>query len=224
MGIEFVERPATKKSLSRRRLVYGVGINDAAYLLSYKVGEVLVTCPYYSRWVSMLARCYSKPLQKVQPRYKGSSVAGEWLLFSTFKCWMEQQDWENKALDKDILVAGNSVYSQDTCIFVSQALNNLLSDRAWCRGSLPQGVTLHKRDKRYRAQCNMGGGRVFLGSFTDSNSASVLYCLVKSSRIDYVARQEEASCQPELQEALFARATLQKRSGRGYVKPCYRGV
>ncbi len=46
----FVEYPATKRSLSMRKLVSGVGINDAWYLTSDNTNGKAIRCPYYSVW------------------------------------------------------------------------------------------------------------------------------------------------------------------------------
>lgn len=78
------------------KLVYGVGINDADYPTTQREkvnGEWKITwrCLYYDRWVSMLTRCYSSKCHEKQPTYKGCSVCDEWLTFSNFRKWMEQQ-------------------------------------------------------------------------------------------------------------------------------------
>ena len=89
-----------------KRLVFGVGINDSDYeVYKYETinGKRKATwkCPYYERWVSMLRRCYSPRSLEKYPTYKGCTVCEEWLTFSTFKKWMENQEWEDRHLDKD---------------------------------------------------------------------------------------------------------------------------
>jgi len=74
----------------------------------------------------MLARCYSKAVHAKNPTYSNCSVHPDWLIFSVFKTWMMLQDWENNALDKDLLIPGNTLYSKDTCIFVPAEVNILL--------------------------------------------------------------------------------------------------
>ena len=110
-----------------KKLVCGVGINDADYAVQkletvgYADGKrkqrLVWVCPYYQTWIDMLKRCYSDKLQERQPTYKGCSVSEEWLTFSAFKVWMEKQDFERKQLDKDLLFEGNKVYSAETCVF-----------------------------------------------------------------------------------------------------------
>lgn len=99
----------------RRNLIYGVSVNDADYrlrkeiLIEYKNGKqkygIIWVCPFLKCWQQMLQRCYSDKYKKQQPSYVGCSVCEEWLTFSNFKRWMEQQDYEGKALDKDLLVS-----------------------------------------------------------------------------------------------------------------------
>jgi len=103
-------------------------------------GKVQV-CPYYACWNNMLVRCYSRSYLQRHPTYEGCSVEESWLTFSNFKAWMKQQDWKGKFLDKDILVLGNKVYSKDTCLFVSTAINNLLTDCRKSKGSCSLGVS-----------------------------------------------------------------------------------
>lgn len=94
--------PASKRSLSLRRKILGVAINDAEYVVTAKVDGVKISCPYYKVWANMLQRCYNKKEQERYPNYAGCTVCDEWLTFSTFKSWMERQDWRGKHLDKDI--------------------------------------------------------------------------------------------------------------------------
>lgn len=103
-------------------IVFGVGINDVGRVSNNKNGANY-RCPFYARWHSMITRCYSEKFQYKNPSYIGCSVCDEWLTFSNFKRWMEQQDWHGKDLDKDILVKGNRVYSPETCMFVDRKTN-----------------------------------------------------------------------------------------------------
>lgn len=122
---QFKKIPASKRSISFRRLVYGVGVNDADYMLKPTVNGRRECCPFYQKWKSMLERCYSDKNFKKYPSYIGCTVCYEWLIFSKFKSWMENQDWKGKQLDKDIRVKGNKIYSPETCSFVSHAVNTI---------------------------------------------------------------------------------------------------
>lgn len=146
-----------------RKLVYGVGINDADYVtqrfetIGYVDGKqkqkLVWKCLYYRAWQSVLERCYSEKLQEKRPTYKGCSVSEEWLTFSNFKNWMEKQDWEGLHLDKDLLFEGNKIYSAETCVFVSPMVNTFTIDRGAARGEWLIGVYWHKASGKFMAQC-----------------------------------------------------------------------
>ncbi len=149
--------PADKMSFSRRRPVYGFGINDAKYKTQIIINGVKIICPYYLTWVSMIKRCYCKKTQLRQPTYRGCTVSKEWLLFSKFKAWMEKQEWNGKALDKDIINPGNTIYSEEKCLFVTGRINSLLNNHSRKRGKFPQGVNLYKKTNKYRAALSSNG-------------------------------------------------------------------
>ena len=115
----------------------------------------------------MLERCYSSRIHAKQPTYIACSVCDDWLVFSNFKKWMEQQDWQGKELDKDILIAGNKVYSPDACVFVDKLLNGFLVDRGAMRGQWPIGVYFNTKDRKFQAQCRNPFSKKyeFLGQF-----------------------------------------------------------
>jgi len=152
---EFTEVPATQLSISKRKLVYGVGINDANYLTSVKINGKTIKCPYYRVWINMIERCYSKVKHQRHPTYKECTVDANWLIFSNFKEWMKTQDWKNKDLDKDLLVYENKLYSKNTCIFISHTLNSVITDQKTKRGLYLPGVYLCLVTKKYKAQCSI---------------------------------------------------------------------
>lgn len=149
--------------MKTKKLVYGVGINDADYTVLRKetIGYVngkrkekqIWACPYYRAWKAMLERCYSAKWQDKYPTYKGCTVSKEWHTFSNFKAWMETQDFEGKHLDKDLLFEGNKVYSAEACAFVTGAVNNFTTDCGAARGEWQLGVDWCKQTGKFRAQC-----------------------------------------------------------------------
>lgn len=147
----------------KKRLVYGVGINDADYAVhKFKTIEVngvrkqrsVWICPYYRTWQNMLKRCYSAKYQETSQTYKGCSVSKEWFRFSNFKRWMERQDWEGMQLDKDLLFEGNKVYSKETCVFITKAVNMFTTDSGASRGEWLIGVYWNKPASKFLAQCS----------------------------------------------------------------------
>lgn len=174
----------------RNKLLYGVGTNDANYIVSKKVDGKSVICKYYTKWVSMLARCYSDKHQKNRPSYIGCTVHTEWLLFSVFRKWMMKQEWKGKHLDKDILVQGNKIYSPSTCLFVSHDVNSLFLDSKSARGAFPQGVSFKKEKNKYESYCKLNGKKVFLGYFDDASLAHKAYKKFKYKIISDVATNQ----------------------------------
>jgi len=170
------------KDLTAPKLVYGVGINDADYVVrKWKTIEVegkrkrklVWSCPFYQAWVSMLRRCYSAKYQDHYPTYIGCTVSEEWERFSNFRAWMEKQDWQDKQLDKDLLVEGNKVYSEDTCVFVSHSVNSFTLDKGAARGEWLIGVSWHKREGKFTSRCSnlFTKKHEHLGYFTSEQDA-----------------------------------------------------
>lgn len=150
-------------NMKPKKLVYGVGTNDADYAvrkfetIGYVDGKrkqkQVWVCPYYQTWKHMLMRCYSAKFQESNLSYRGCSVSEEWLKFSNFKGWMEKQDWEDKHLDKDLLFEGNKVYGAETCVFVTPMANTFTNDHRARRGEWLVGVCWHKAAEKFQAQC-----------------------------------------------------------------------
>ena len=185
----FEFRPANKKA----RMLYGVATNDASYQTSYTNAEgKTVKCPYYTKWLGMLTRVYDPKLKVIRPNYIGCSVHPAWLTFSNFRRWMEQQDWEGKHLDKDLLIPGNKEYGPNTCLFLTSALNNLLTLRGNARGDLPLGVSTLtvKGYKYYVAVCSFYGKQTRLGYFKTVAEASARYLTEKNNYIQQLADKE----------------------------------
>ena len=141
------------------KLVCGVGVND----YDGPVTENGKPIKAYDTWHSMLRRCYCIKALGRNPTYIGCSVCEEWLSFSNFKTWYDENYKDGFHLDKDILVEGNKIYSSDTCRFVPQYLNKLLTDSGNARGNLPTGVVeqkLNLENKRlnstYLVRCSDG--------------------------------------------------------------------
>lgn len=163
--------------MKTKKLVCGVGINDADYVVKkFEITDVggkrkqkrVWRCAYYQTWKDMLVRCYDAKYQERHPTYTGCTVATEWHTFSNFRAWMEKQDWEGLQLDKDLLIKGNKVYSAETCVFVSQTVNKFANDHGASRGEWLIGVNWHKQAGKFRAQCRIpfSGEREHLGLFT----------------------------------------------------------
>ena len=179
--------PVTKSAKASRRLIFGVGINDADYFTQTKLNGKTVVCPFYMRWKSMITRCYSPNYHKQFPTYVGCEVCSEWLTFSVFKSWMQDQEWEGNQLDKDLIIPGNKIYSPEACVFISAKLNYLFLDCGSARGKYKQGVYFNKTRKMYVALCCVDGKQLTVGSFESEKDAGKAYNKFKKKHVENIA-------------------------------------
>ena len=151
----------------------------------------------YGLWSGILERCYSLEYKRKQPTYKDATICKEWLNFQNFATWCNEQPFFNAKddkqryyqLDKDILVRGNKIYSPETCCFVPNEVNKLLTLRGLARGDLPIGVCRQKGTGKFLSQCNYFGSRKHLGSFKTPQEAYVAYKIFKEYYIKEVAEK-----------------------------------
>lgn len=190
---EFPMVTATEDTIKSRKLVLGIGVNDAEYKTCYRDNKgKKYGCPYYERWKSMIKRGYSHKLKEKYPTYKDVTVCDEWHTFSNFRSWMEKQDWKGKYLDKDIISPTNKVYSPETCVFVSNRINCLLLDSGKSRGEYRQGVSFRKATGKFRARCSSyTGNEKYLGYFPTEQLAYEAYVTYKHALILQVANEQE---------------------------------
>ena len=187
------------------KLVFGVGVNDLPYRTQVyeevsknggkRIRKAVFLCKYYAAWRDMLRRCNSKKLLEIHPSYSGTSVCSEWLYASEFKKWMEQQDWDGKSLDKDIIAPGSKLYSPETCAFVLPATNTFVVANDARRGDYPIGVSLYKRTGKYQAQCRnpFSEERGYLGLFSTPKEAHEAWRKRKHELAQLVAATESDS-------------------------------
>lgn len=198
----FVERPV--ENVGRpRRLVHGIGVNDAPYFTtSYDSEGKEHRCPYYSKWRSMLERIASPKMHAKYPTYAGCTIEPAWLVFSNFRAWMETQNWQERDLDKDLRVQGNRHYGPDTCMFIPQSLNKLLCVKAASRGEYPLGVSscVINGKKYITAFCSFYGKHKNLGYFKTVEEASAAY---KTAKLAYIQELATNETDPQIKAALL---------------------
>lgn len=173
--------------------VLGVGVIGIKYLSSIKHK----TIKEYTIWKAVLTRCFDDKYKNKKPTYKDVTCCEEWLLFENFYEWLHSQKnfnrWYNAdgwALDKDILVKGNKVYSPETCCLVPQSVNALFLKRNLIKNNLPVGVS--KKDKGYIAQCQnpFTNKNEYLGYRYTPEETFLLYKIYKEELIKQVAQIE----------------------------------
>ena len=138
--------------------VCGVGIVGTKYPIS----EGGVNTKEYDLWQSMLQRCYSDVYQKKRPTYEGCEVSDNFKSYEYFYEWCHKQIGfgnEGWHLDKDLLLKGNKVYNEDSCIFLPQEVNTLLTKSTASRGEHLIGVYWCKTNKAFKAQVSKNKGK-----------------------------------------------------------------
>ena len=168
--------------------VYGVGILGTKYLASING----VQTKEYKLWCCMLERCYSDSYQKKRPTYEGCEVSDNFKYYEYFYEWCNKQigfDVKGWHLDKDLLIKGNKVYSESTCVFLPQEINTLLVKREALRGEHLIGVYWDKTRKAFRATVNKNKGKQeHLGLFTTEIEAFNTY---KQAKETFIKEQAE---------------------------------
>ena len=166
----------------------------------------------YMLWQNMLERCYNNTnicdnSKKKNPTYEGCKVSENFLHYEYFYEWCHSQigfyngDWH---LDKDLLIKGNKVYSESTCVFLPREINQLLVKCTALRGECLIGVSWHKRDKAFMARVSKNkGGSEWLGSFTTEIEAFKAYKKAKESFIKEQANKWKSQIDPRAYEALM---------------------
>lgn len=176
--------------------IYGKGILGEGF----KQSESQSYC--FQLWKNMLKRCYSEVSFKKSPSYEQCLTSETFNHYQQFKTWCNSQlgfgnmGWE---LDKDILVRGNKVYSEDMCCFVPKEINLLLVKHDKGRGDYLLGVDYHKNRRQFRARCS----DKHLGWFNTEIEAFYVYKQAKEAYIKEVANKWRDQIDPKVYEALM---------------------
>ena len=177
-----------------RSLCYGVGIND-------------VMIPYFTQtrtwrsWNGIIRRTDKRDmkwLSQGKEQYTDCTLDPKWFKLSAFKEWIEQwDDFENKEVDKDLLVLGNKHYGPDTCLMVRPIVNKWFKYTKHGGGDLPRGVSLNPSWKKgkspnpYRAQITpIGGKRTGLGYYATAEEASAVFEKARKEQIKVLIETE----------------------------------
>jgi hypothetical protein len=162
--------------------VYGVGfLGDG----EYRTKENKVRTKSYLVWSDILRRCYDANTQVSRPSYQECTVSAEWHNFQNFAKWFEENYIEGFCIDKDILFKNNKVYSKETCCFVPNEINILLSGTNKLKRTLPLGVVEHKG--KFRAQICLNGKTTYLGIASTPEKAFLFYKKKKEEYLKFMA-------------------------------------
>ena len=183
--------------------VYGFGVLGTKYLASING----VQTKEYKLWCCMLVRCYSDSSKKKRPTYEGCEVSENFKSYEYFYEWCNKQigfgnkDWH---LDKDLLIKGNKVYSENTCVFLPKEINSLLTKREALRGEHLIGVSWSKTNKAFVAMVNKNKGKSeHLGYFKTEIEAFNTYKQAKEAFVKEQANKFKSQIDPGAYEALM---------------------
>ena len=183
--------------------VYGIGV----FGIKYPSRVNGVKTKEYKLWHSMLVRCYSDTIKKKHPTYIGCEVSDNFKSYEYFYEWCQKQiGFGNKGwhLDKDLLVKGNRVYSEDSCVFLPQEVNTLLTKRTNSRGEYSIGVSWSKTSKAFVATVAKNKGKSeHLGFFNTELEAFKAYKKAKESFVKEQADKWKSQIDERAYEALM---------------------
>ena len=161
----------------------------------------------YEIWYSMLSRCYNDAYKKHRPTYEGCEVSDNFKYYEYFYEWCQSQVGfgnEGWQLDKDLLVKGNKVYSENTCVFIPQEINLVLIKRTASRGKHLIGVYWSKTNKAFVAKvCKNKGEQEYLGSFKTEIEAFNAYKQAKEAFVKEQANVWKSQIDIRAYEALM---------------------
>ena len=183
--------------------VYGVGIIGTKYPITING----VKTKEYVLWKGMLQRCYSDTFKKKYPTYEGCKCSENFKSYEYFYEWCHKQigsDNEGWHLDKDLLIKGNKIYSENTCIFLPQEINSLLTKSTASRGKHLIGVSWHDKGKAFVAQVSKNKGKQeWLGCFNTEIEAFNAYKQAKESFIKEQAEKWKSQIGERVYKALM---------------------
>ena len=183
--------------------VCGVGMLGAKY--PSKINGVRTK--EYGLWKRMLERCYSDAFKNKCPTYTDCEVSENFLHYEYFYEWCHKQiGFSNEGchLDKDLLVKGNKVYSESTCVFLPQEINKVLIKSEKMRGKHLIGVCWHNTNKTFMAQVRKNKGKQeYLGYFKTELEAFNAYKTAKESFIKEQAEEWKDKIDVRAYEALM---------------------
>ena len=158
--------------------IYGVGFIGVGEYESKNDGEIH---PFYDAWRGALRRSYDPLFHKKFPLYKDCEVHEDWHNYQNFCEWSSAQVfYKGYKLDKDILVQGNKLYGPDTCVYLPNELNCIISNRWDDNRGLPRGVSIsanpNAKKKIYVASLRRKGvSNLNLGYFDSPEEAYLVY-------------------------------------------------
>lgn len=193
--------------------LYGIGyIGEGNYSsVYYRCGRSLYTKAYTS-WISRMGACYN-PKSNRHHNYKNAEMCKKWHNFQNYAEWYYRQVklyGSDGCVDKDLLLLGNTVYSEVTCSYIPNAINCLFVGN---KGSTIKGASYCKSKGKWVAQLQEGsfntkGKRTVtrLGTFNTESEAIAVYIHAKADKIRRECLKYQEKIPPNLFYKLYTGA------------------
>ena len=183
--------------------VYGVGILGTKYLSTVNG----VRTKEYALWMDMLRRCYSDTYKKKNQTYTDCEVSNKFKSYEYFYEWCNKQigfGVDGFEIDKDLLIKGNKIYSESTCVFLPQEINSVLTKCTASRGEYLIGVCWHNTNKAFVARVHKNKGKPeHLGLFNTEIEAFNAYKQAKEAYLKELANKWKGKIDDRAYEALM---------------------
>jgi hypothetical protein len=191
------------------KIILGIGFNSG----EYPTRNGSKNAKEYDLWRDMLKRCGDKVKAK-HHTYIGTTCSENFKSYTFFYEWCQEQigfgnndevglrgAWQ---LDKDLLEKGNKLYSEDTCVFIPQRINKLITKNEAKRGKHLIGTWWKAKRGHFITQCNdLNGERKHIGCFDTQKEAYEAYKTFKEDLIKQVAEQYKSQIDPRAYKALL---------------------
>lgn len=167
----------------KKGLIRGVAFND-----TYESKQ----SPAYKCWLDLIRRCFPKTEheRRVSRSYKGCKVCEEWLRFSNFLVWYNENAKSGYCLDKDLFSDSNEkCYSPKTCCFIPKELNNALQVEHLRMQKKETKRFFNKSKGVFEAKLSIKGKTFVIGVFKTEQEAICAYIQKKEEYIRQLAKE-----------------------------------
>ncbi len=181
-------------------LLAGWGVNDVEK-------PIITILSYYTKWMSMVQRCYCEKYMGRFPTYAGCYIVDQWKYLSNFIEWVDSQpnrDWQNCQLDKDLLCFNNKEYSPTSVVFISRKVNAFLKINRKVRGRYMIGASWLSKTNNFQASCSdpFGVENGYIGRFNTELEAHKAW---QAKKHEYACQLAELQEDPRVAQALRER-------------------
>lgn len=205
-----VEFPTGHTAVATQSQILAGWVKDPYFKSIYGVGYIgegpfVAKGRHYSRWNSMIRRCYDTECTLNKKQYNGCSVTESWHNFQNFMYWSITQLGhldKNFQLDKDLKVKDNKIYSPETCSYVPREVNvALIVKHTKSVTNISTGVTYKPGSKTYKV--SIGNGNRITGEFNTLEEAEAFYKISKETYVKELATTWQAQLESDVYESLL---------------------